>query len=150
MISKYISEKEAFGSATAQRLNIDNTPNAAQLANMKEVASVLFDRIREHYGKPIRVGSFFRSEALNKAIGGAKNSQHAQGEAIDFDTNSVEDNKRLFNWIINSGLPFDQLIWEFGGDWIHISYTTERVNRKQILEAVKVNGKTTYKAIQRL
>ena len=148
MISKYISEKEAFGSATAQRLGIDNTPNPIALQNMKEVANILFDRIREWYGKPLRVGSFYRSIKLNQAIGGAKNSQHVLGEAIDFDAGTPSENKKIFDWFIKSGLPFDQVIWEFGGDWIHISYTTERPNRMEVLEAEKVGGKTVYKKIK--
>jgi hypothetical protein len=51
-----------------------------------------------------------------------------------------------FLWV-KDNLPFDQLIWEFGTDeqpqWVHISYSQSQ-QRKQVLKAVKVNGKTKY------
>ena len=127
-ISEHISYNEATRSQTALRKGIDNTPDAETLARMKEVADNCFEPLREWYGKPIRVNSFYRSEALNTAVGGSKTSQHVKGEAIDIDTNS--DNEKLFNWC-KENLDFDQLIWEYGGRWIHISYKAK--NRMQVL-----------------
>ena len=49
---------------------------------------------------------------------------------------------------IKDNLDFDQLIWEFGDDenpnWIHVSYVTNRSNRKKLSVAKKINGKTRY------
>jgi len=134
-------------SNTATRRNIDNNPNAEQLAAMKLVTAKVFQPVREWYGKPIRVNSFFRSPELNTRTGGSKTSQHCKGEAIDIDTSN--DNKKLYDYI-RDNLEYDQLIWEFGNesnpDWIHVSFS-KNGNRKRQLLAKKVNGRTTYSVI---
>ena len=132
MISKHISLKEATFSATATRLAIDNIPTSEHLACMKLVAEKCFEPLREWYGKPIKINSFYRGLKLNKAVKGSLSSQHCKGEAIDMDASSIEENKKLFDWC-KANLEFDQLIWEYGGEWIHISYTNKKPNRKQIL-----------------
>lgn len=130
-ISKYISLEEATKSQTATRHGIDNIPTEAILINMKTVGEVCFDKIREWYGKPLKVSSFYRSPALNKKVGGAKNSQHMKGEAIDIDTGSKAENKKIFEWA-KANLDFDQIINEFDLSWVHISYSKGN-NRKQVL-----------------
>ena len=120
-ISKNISYKEATHSNTAKARKIDNTPDADTIVRMKLVAEKCFQPLREWYGKPIKINSFYRSEKLNVAIGGAKKSQHIKGEAIDLTAGSVEENRKLYDWICDN-LEFDQAIWEYGGRWIHISY----------------------------
>ena len=146
-ISANLSYKEGVHSNTATRRNIDNNPNAEQLAAMKLVTAKVFQPVREWYGKPIRVNSFFRSPELNTRIGGSKTSQHCKGEAIDIDTSN--DNKKLYDYI-RDNLEYDQLIWEFGNesnpDWIHVSFS-KNGNRKRQLLAKKVNGRTTYSVI---
>ena len=84
-------------------------------------------------GKPIGVNSGYRSPALNAAVGGAAASQHMKGEAADITTGSVADNLRLFERIAASAIPFDQLIDENRGRWIHISYRADGKNRRQVL-----------------
>lgn len=145
-ISKHITLKEAISSPTAVRLGISNAPDKETLERMKKVAERCFEPLREWYGKPIRINSFYRSPELNKAIGGSETSQHSFGEAIDIDAGN--ENKKLFDWIINN-LDFDQVISEFGTndfpEWIHISYTERKPNRNQVLRATKdKNGKTIY------
>ena len=120
-ISKNISYIEATYSNTAKARKIDNTPDANTIVRMKLVAKKCFQPLREWYGKPIKINSFYRSEKLNVAIGGAKKSHHVKGEAIDLTAGSVEENRKLYNWICDN-LEFDQAIWEYGGRWIHISY----------------------------
>lgn len=88
--------------------------------------------MREWYGKPIIVNSGYRCEALNKAIGGAKSSQHMLGEAADITVGSKEENEKLFNYI-KDNLEFDQLINESDFSWVHVSYREGRL-RKQVLE----------------
>ena len=85
MISEHISEKEATKSVTALRLGIDNTPNGDSLSNMKLVAEKVFEPLRDWVGGPIKINSFYRSTALNEAIGGSGRSQHCQGRALDLD-----------------------------------------------------------------
>jgi hypothetical protein len=99
---------------------------------------------------PIHISSGYRSVELNKCIGGSLTSQHCSGEAIDIDMDgspSGVTNKMVFDYI-KDNLEFDQLIWEFGTkdnpDWVHVSYESTGRQRKQVLRAVRANGKTTY------
>lgn len=136
-ISEHITYTEATRSDTANKLGIDNTPNIDQLKSMKLAACRVFEPVRNHFGKPIRINSFFRSQELNKAIGGARNSQHMKGEAIDMSAipSTGLTNSQIFNWI-KDNLEFDQLIWEYGNinnpAWVHVSFSAEK-NRNQIL-----------------
>lgn len=147
-ISKHISWSEATSSPTATKEGIVNIPNSAQLINMKLLAENVFEPLREWAGAPIKVNSFFRSDALNREIGGARNSQHCSndGSAIDIDATGSKTNADLFHHI-RKNLKFDQLIWEFGTDeqpnWVHVSFRIGN-NRKQVLKAVKIAGKTKY------
>lgn len=135
MIGKYITLKDAIKSNTAKASCIDNTPNEEQLAAMKLVAENVFDKVKEKFPKAF-ASSFFRTELLNKKIGGVKTSQHVNGEAIDID--SADNNAEIFYWI-KENIDFDQLIWEKGNSkspaWVHVSYKAKK-NRKQILKIV--------------
>ena len=148
-ISKHISYQEAIRSEVAKRLGISNEPNAKQLYRMKLVAEHIFENAREYFEVPIYVSSFIRSETLNEAIGGADNSQHMRGEAIDMDADVFGGitNKELFDYI-REELYFDQLILEDvsedgTGGWVHCSYKKEG-NRNQVLVMTKINGKSIY------
>ena len=88
-----------------------NVPGKAETEALKELVSNVLQPLRDIYGESITINSGYRSPAVNKKIGGAKNSQHINGEAADIDSS---DNSKLFR-IIKDNLPFDQLIWE-GGD----------------------------------
>ena len=131
-ISKHISYDEATLSPTAIRAKIDNTPNETELEAMKHIANNLFEPLRVWYGKPIKVNSFFRNNALNRLVKGSKTSQHKKGEAIDISAGSKAENKKLFDWLTTSGMEFDQVINEYDFTWIHISLK-KTGNRKQIL-----------------
>jgi len=151
MISKHVSYKEVVYSATATRRGIDNDPNDEQLANMELIAEKVFEPLRKWVGGPIKINSFFRSEKLNKRIGGSSKSQHCKGQAMDIDdTLKVVANSDMYNYIKNN-LDFDQLIWEFGDDenpnWIHVSYVSEEDNRRRCLRAYRKNRKTKYMVI---
>ena len=143
-ISKNLTLAEVSKSNTAIKLGIDNEPKGEHLNNMIHTANAIFQPMRDYFGKPIFVSSGYRSPELNKAIGGAATSQHCKGEALDIDNDAVEypTNKDIFDYI-KSHLDFDQLIWEFDGAWVHVSYNKDK-NRKQVLRALKVNGKTIY------
>ena len=130
-ISKHISYEEATKSPTAKRLGIHNEPNEAELTSMRLVAEMCFEPLREWYMHPIKINSFFRSSELNRAVGGALNSQHVIGEAIDMDAGNKEENQRIFDWC-RVNLDFDQLINEYDFSWVHISYKRSG-NRKQII-----------------
>ena len=146
-LSKYCTLEEAVKSDTAIRKGIDNAPNTEQIKAMQTIALLVYDPLCEKFGK-IPFNSFFRSEKLNKAIGGAKTSQHVKGEAIDLDADTMPklSNAELFKYI-RDNMEFSQLIWEYGNDakpeWVHVSFSSER-NQKEVLRAIKVNGKTKY------
>lgn len=146
-ISEHISLKEATRSNTAERKSIDNFPDNDTLISMQITAEHIFEPMRNHFGEPIYITSFYRSPELNKAIGGSTKSQHCLGEAIDIDDiYSKASNADFFNYI-KDRLEFDQLIWEFGDDenpaWVHVSYRLAK-NRMRVLKAIKENGKTKY------
>jgi len=150
-ISKHISYKEGIKSNTAMRLNIDNSPEEYHLGNMNAVAINVFEPLREWVNGPIKINSFYRSVALNKAIGGSSRSQHCEGRAMDIDdTFRYKTNAEMYEYI-KENLSFDQMIWEFGTDknpdWVHISYVSEEQNRNRCLKATRVNGKAMYSII---
>lgn len=124
---KYFSFSEMIVTDT----NLGNIPNWNQIENIKRLINDLLDPIREKWGKPIKVNSCFRSDAVNLAVNGARNSQHKTGEAADITTGNPTDNKRLFEMIASSGLTYNQLIDEKNYQWIHISLSNR--NRQQIL-----------------
>jgi len=151
-ISKNISYAESIHSNTAKRCGIDNIPNEEQTNNMKKIAENIFEPLRLWVGGAIKINSMFRSEELNKAIGGASSSQHCKGMAIYLDdVYGHKTNAEMFSWI-RSHCNFDQLIWEFGNDknpsWIHVSYQSVDKNRNRVMLAEKEFGKTTYKIIK--
>lgn len=128
----YFTIDELTRSATAKRLFIDNTPTREIKENLTALVEKVLDPLRKKFGRPIIVTSGYRCEKLNKAVGGAKNSQHKVGQAADIRTvsDSREDNLALLRCVLSSGLPFDKLISEFVDvkgrpDWIHISYSPQ-------------------------
>ncbi len=129
---KYFTIEEMTKSSTAKANGIDNTPSEEGVLKLQKLIEAVLDPLREWYGKPIKVNSGYRCEALNKAIGGAKSSQHMLGEAADITVGSKEENEKLFNYI-KDNLEFDQLINESDFSWVHVSYREGRL-RKQVLE----------------
>lgn len=128
---KYFTIKELCKSSTATKLGISNTPNSEIVNNLERLVDNILDPLREEYGKPIQVNSGYRCDALNKAVGGSKTSQHRYGLAADITGKSKFENKKLFELVQKLKLPFDQLIDESNYSWIHVSYSTKP--RKQIL-----------------
>ena len=132
-MGKYFSIAKLTKSSTAIKKKINNTPTKEVENNLNQLIDNILDPLREAWGQPIIVGSGYRCEALNKAVGGAAHSQHKLGQAADIHTksDSAEDNKKLFELIKQLKLPFDQLINEYNYNWIHVSYSPR--NRRQIL-----------------
>ena len=147
-LSENFTLSEMTKSQTAIRKNIDNTPTDEHIENLKYVADNLLQPIRDHFGKPVTVSSGYRSVDLCEAIGSSSKSQHAKGEAADFEIGGI-DNKELGLWI-QDNIEYDQLILEFYNDgdpnsgWIHCSMVKDREPRKSTLKAIKNNGQTQY------
>jgi len=129
---KWFTIDELCRSETAQRKGINNTPTDNVRKNLTALVANVLDPLREWYGKPIYVNSGYRCPALNKAVGGVANSQHLTGQAADIDVNDTAENRKLMRHI-EDNLDFDQLIWENGGAWVHVSYRADGKNRRQVL-----------------
>ena len=153
-LSKNLSLSEVTKSQTAVRLGINNTPDDEwTIGNLKAIAERVFQPLRDAFGCPIYVSSGYRCPELNRAIGGAKRSQHMEGRALDLDADVYGGctNSEIFRWILNN-VTFDQLVWEFGDDdnpdWVHVSFVYDGVNRGRCLKACRDDeGKTYYEVI---
>lgn len=137
-LSNNFTLEELTKSTTAKRLNINNEPTREITSNLLELCNKILQPIRNKYGKPIIVSSGYRCPKLNKAVGGASNSQHTLGEAVDIHTisDTVKDNKELFDLICNmvndKEITVGQLIDEYNFNWIHISLPNHK-HKNQIL-----------------
>jgi len=149
-LSNNFTLKELTKSQIATRKGIDNEPSTEHVENLIHLAKTILQPVREHFGKPVMISSGYRSPALCEAIGSSAKSQHAKGEAADFEIHGV-DNKELATWI-SINCDFDQLILEFyiDGDpnsgWVHCSSKMES-SRRQMLKAEKIEGRTSYSPI---
>jgi len=130
-LSKNFTLHEFTKSDTATQKGIDNSAPTRVIDNLTILAQKVLQPLREWVCSLIIVNSGYRCAELNRAVGGAKNSQHLTGEAVDITAGSKERNRVLFEWI-RDNCQFDQLIWERDGAWIHVSYR-EGENRGQIL-----------------
>ena len=145
-LSKNFVLSELTKSNTAKRLGIKNEPTKEHMDNLQMLIRDLIQPIRDGIG-PVRVSSGYRNPELNRAIGGSRKSQHCKGEALDlqFWEMGKMNNKAIYDWVLESGIEFDQMINEFDFAWIHISLKGED-NRRQVLEAYKdEDGDTKYK-----
>ena len=118
---------------TKTNTGLPNEPNCEEVGRLRELCEKVLQPLRDLYGNPIIVNSGFRSQEVNRKVGGVPNSQHRYGEAVDITGGNKKENEVLFN-LIFFNLEFDQLIDERDFSWIHVSYTTRKPNRKQILK----------------
>lgn len=129
--------EEMIASTTAKQKSIYNTPTQPQIENLSLLCRNILQPVREAFGEPIIVSSGYRSYALNKAVGGASNSDHLSGAAADIHTksNTKTDNKRLFDLIVkmaNEGkIVCRQIIDEYGYKWIHVSHNHKNNSYKK-------------------
>ena len=144
-LSAHFTRQELTKSQTATRLGIDNTPSPRQETALKELCLHVLEPCRKQFGRSFTPSSGYRSKELCKAIGSKVSSQHAKGQAADFEISGVP-NIELAKWI-RDNLDFDQLILEFYNEddpqsgWVHCSYRASG-NRNQSL---MYNGKSYKK-----
>jgi len=133
-LSKNFSLEEMCRSNTASVRGLPNVPNAEQVKNLQQLCENVLQPLRNHLGKPVVINSGFRSQAVNMAVGGAKNSQHTKGEAADIKCKDYLYAKEIYTWIMDN-LEFDQVILERKGKavWVHVSFRTNGKNRQQAL-----------------
>lgn len=129
-LSPHFLLSEFTHSQTAARLGIPNVPSEDEIENLKALCNVL-EQVRSACGnKPVLISSGFRSARINRLVGGANNSQHMRGQAADFTIPGFGSPFDVCKKIIEVGIPFDQLIYEYGS-WVHMSVTTSP--RRQVL-----------------
>jgi zinc D-Ala-D-Ala carboxypeptidase len=144
-LSPHFTLDELTSSSRARAQGIDNRPGEREIAALRNLCAVILEPIRERFGAVI-VSSGYRSRALNALVGGATRSQHVRGEAADIvvRTTSVTG---LFQWIVlESKLPFDQVIGEFGR-WVHVSAVPYGPPRAQALVTRTLDGKPSYDVV---
>ncbi len=132
---------ELVASGTARKLGLDNTPSEAARAALRLLVWNVLGPLRALVGEGLQITSGYRSPAVNEAVRGSVSSQHMRGEAVDFVVRGVASSD-IVGLILQSRLPFDQLIWyapERGGH-VHVSFTARRENRRQLLYAPASGG----------
>lgn len=110
---------------TVTKQKRDNTPTPEAIKNLTALINNVLNPLHEAYGGDIVVTSGYRSPEVNNNTRGSSNtSQHMKGQAADITGGSNEKNKKLYELIQSLKLPYDQLIWEHGGRWVHVSHTS--------------------------
>lgn len=122
---------ELVYSDTAAKYNINNMPDINSLDCMLDLITYCLQPIRDKIKKPMVITSGYRCPEVNKIVGGATNSQHLRGQAVDFKVNGMTPAQLVFQ-ISVMGIEYDQLINEYD-KWVHISFNKGK-NRKQILK----------------
>jgi len=112
------------------------------ITNMNNLMYKCVNPIKDRFSD-IVITSVYRSKTLNEYIGGSSESQHMYGYASDLVSINTFESHEIFNWVIDNGIDFDQMIWEFpergkgvNGSWVHISYKSGN-NRKKLSLASK-------------
>ena len=129
---KYFTIEECSVSASYPRLVVVPKGGSTEYNNLKNLIEKLLDPVREKLGKPIIVTSGYRNEKLNKAVGGAKNSNHLYGCAADIHTgNDSSDNIGIIESLLNLGITYDECIAEgalfnkegelVSAKWVHLA-----------------------------
>ena len=141
-LSKNFTYEELTRSATAERKGLINRPKTKEeekkvIENLKALCMEVLQPLRDYLGKPVVISSGYRSEEVNRAVGGVKGSQHLKGEAVDIAVENTEHLLKIMHFIMNE-TDFDQLIWEKnkqGTQWVHVSYKRNGVNKHQVLSS---------------
>lgn len=128
-LTPHFTLAEMTASQLANREGLDNTPDSQTIANLIELCKTL-EQVRSLVGQPLLVSSGYRSEALNRRLGGSVSSAHVLGLAADIMAVSLTP-RQLAQRIMDSPLGFDQLILEFDG-WVHLGLAENR-QRRQVL-----------------
>ncbi len=138
-LSEHFRLSEFTRSATAIRNGIDNTPSIEDIEALQSLCINVLEPLRRRFGV-IRITSGYRSPKLNSVIGGSRTSQHMFGEAADIHVGNREVALKFYNFIMHN-IVFDQMLLEMRKGKVHclhISYTTERVNRRMAKSSYQV------------
>lgn len=128
----YITKNFSLEELTKTNCKANNAPSIEAIINLTKLCVYILQPLRDAYKMPIMVNSGYRSQIVNRTVGGAATSQHLKGLAADITTGTISGNKKLFALIQELGLPFDQLIDEKGLRWVHVSYSD--LHRRAVIQ----------------
>ena len=131
-MSKYFTVNELTRSDKARQNGIENIPSQVVTLKLQQLIERVLDPLRELWGAPLLITSGYRCTQLNRLVCGAENSQHIVGEAADLTAGSRTENRALYEMAVRSSIPYDQIILEKGGAWIHISYRRNHPRRQNL------------------
>lgn len=135
-ISANFSWEEFERSQIAAGLGLDNSiPDECTRENISSLVTAILQPLRTAYGKPLVINSGYRCKRLNDLLGGSKTSQHMTGQAADIASGNPIALARL---VLSLGLDFDQMI--LYPTFVHLSHTTQRKNRRQVLHDKTYTG----------
>lgn len=142
-LTSNFSLDELLVSQTAARLGLDNTPPPAVVEELTRLCRLILQPLRDAAQRPIVISSGYRSNKVNKAVGGAKFSAHLYGRAADL-TIPGETPRATCQRIVDLKLPYDQVILEFDA-WVHVAIAAPGAEpRLEQLTARRVSGSTSY------
>jgi len=135
---------EFLASDTATRLGLDNTPDAAALDALRVVTIPGLQSLRNCLSMPVFVSSGYRSQAVNRAVGGSFSSQHCLGLAADLKCPQMGSPLTVARYLLQHwSHPFEQMIQE--GSWLHIGFPAAGgKGKREVLTAHFADGRVTY------
>ena len=149
-VTNNLSEHYTLAELTKTNTRIMNVPNEAQVENLKRLCGWLEELrrryrrpspdpslLREGSEEPIIINSGYRCEAVNKAVGGAKGSNHLTGCAVDIRVAGIEQLVRYAAILLDISdekrMDFDELLLErspTGTYWLHFAVRPSGNRRK--------------------
>lgn len=141
-LTPHFTLEEMTLSQTAVRAGISNTPNEPQILSLVRLCENILEPLRTMLEKPINVSSGFRNPIVNSLLSGSTTSQHMRGEAADINVEG-KTAQELFEFIMATDLPYDQLIQEFDR-WVHISFGPRKRRQNLYARRNPVNNKPIY------
>lgn len=128
---------ELLRSSAARRAGLPNVPGEGEAANLRQLHERHVAPLRAKYGDKLHITSGFRSDDVNALVPGSSDtSQHRHGEAFDFQVDGMTSSE-VADAVIESGRPFDQLIWydDGRGGHVHLSYDPDGDGRREVKHA---------------
>ena len=142
----HLSPHFSLGELTVTSVKgVDNVPPQEAIENLKRVC-VWLEHLRAQYNllysdgsHPIVINSGYRSEEVNRKVGGAPNSNHLTGCAADIRVFGIEQALRyaviLLNYADDTDQEFDELLIERskkGTYWVHFA-VRPKDNRRRVM-----------------
>lgn len=147
-LSDHFELGEFVRSEIATRRDLDNTPSAEVVRNLRALCVNVLEPLRSAIGHGIQITSGYRSLAVNAAVGGAPSSDHQYGLAADIvapplTVDELADAVRA----LAPYVPLKQAIREFPpGGWLHVSVDLGASPKREFLVATREQGQTRYAA----